>query len=271
MPPKPGSSASVVALWRYPIKSMMGEELNSAVVTERGLRGDRAYALIDVSSGKVVSAKNPLKWARMFDCRAAYTDNPNTTGTVRINLPDGTEVTSASDSVNHVLSSVFDREVRLESVAPEGLSFEEYWPDTDGLPYRNTITDESLSLEMFFDGATMHVLTTATLDGLRTLYPDGRFEARRFRPNIVVMPSSTQTGFVENTWVGRTLAIGDDVRLHITRPCPRCVMTTMAQGDLPKDPGILRAAAKHNELNVGVYAAVSRAGTVKRGDTVVLE
>ena len=250
---------------------MMGEELNSDAVTERGLRGDRAYALIDVSSGKVVSAKNPLKWSRMFDCRAAYTDNPNTTTTVRIGLPDGTEVTSASDNVNHVLSNVFDREVRLENVAPEALSFEEYWPDTDGLPYRNTVTDESLAPGMFFDGATIHVLTTATLDWLRKLYPDGRFEARRFRPNIVVMPSATQTGLVENTWVGRTLAIGDDVRLQITRPCPRCVMTTMAQGDLPKDPGILRAAAKHNELNVGVYAAVSRAGTVKRGDTVVLE
>lgn len=77
MPSEPGSSGSVVSLWRYPIKSMMGEELNSAAVTEHGLRGDRAYALIDVASGKVVSAKNPLKWARMFDCRAAYTDNPN--------------------------------------------------------------------------------------------------------------------------------------------------------------------------------------------------
>ncbi|MFQ5545970.1 MAG: MOSC N-terminal beta barrel domain-containing protein, partial [Acidiferrobacterales bacterium] len=92
MPSKPVSSSSVVSLWRYPIKSMMGEELNAAAVTERGLRGDRAYALIDVSSGKVVSAKNPLKWARMFDCRAAYTDKPNTTGTVCISLPDGTEV-----------------------------------------------------------------------------------------------------------------------------------------------------------------------------------
>ena len=268
---EPGSSGSVVSLWRYPIKSMMGEELNSTAVTEHGLCGDRAYALIDVSSGKVVSAKNPLKWARMFDCRAAYTDKPNTTTTVRISLPDGTEVTSASDSVNHVLSNVFDREVQLESVAPEAPRFEEYWPDTDGLPYRNAVTDESLAPGMFFDGATMHVLTTTTLDWLRRLYPDGRFEARRFRPNIVIMPSSTQTGFVENAWVGRTLAIGDDVRLRITRPCPRCVMTTMAQGDLPKDPGILRAAAKHNELNVGVYAAVSRAGTIKRGDTVVLE
>ena len=271
MPPEPGPSGSVVSLWRYPVKSMMGEELNVVEVTERGLRGDRAYALIDVSSGKVVSAKNPLKWARMFDCRAVYTDNPNATTAVRISLPDGTEVTSASDSVHHVLSNVFGHELRLESVAPEAPSFEEYWPDSDGLPYRNTVTDESLVPGMFFDGATVHVLTTATLDWLRRLYPDGRFEARRFRPNMVVMPSSTQTGLVENAWVGRTLAIGDDVRLHVTRPCPRCVMTTMAQGDLPKDPGILRAAAKHNELNVGVYAEVSRTGTVRRGDTVVVE
>ena len=101
MPSEPGSSGSVVSLWRYPIKSMIGEELNSAAVTGRGLRGDRAYALIDVSSGEVVSAKNPLKWARMFDCRAAYADNPIATTAVRISLPDGTEVTNASDSVHH--------------------------------------------------------------------------------------------------------------------------------------------------------------------------
>jgi uncharacterized protein YcbX len=116
-----------------------------------------------------------------------------------------------------------------------------------------------------------HILTTATLDRLRDLYPQGRFEVRRFRPNIVVQPSSGEKTFVENAWIGHTLAIGDQVRLNITGPCPRCVMTTLSQGDLPRDPGILRTAAQHNQVNVGVYAAVVRGGTIRRGDPLRLE
>jgi uncharacterized protein len=87
----------------------------------------------------------------------------------------------------------------------------------------------------------------------------------------VVEPGSGEKGFVENAWIGHTLAIGDAVRLSITGPCPRCVMTTLAQGDLPRDPGILRTAAQYNQVNVGVYAAVVRGGTIRRGDPVSLE
>jgi len=123
----------------------------------------------------------------------------------------------------------------------------------------------------FFDLAVVHVLTTGTIDRLRELYPQGRFEVRRFRPNIVVEPASGEKNFVENAWIGHTLAIGDEVRLSITGPCPRCVMTTLPQGDLPRDPRILRTAAQHNQVNVGVYAAVLRGGRIHRGDPVRLE
>jgi uncharacterized protein YcbX len=75
----------------------------------------------------------------------------------------------------------------------------------------------------------------------------------------------------ENAWIGRTLALGDAVRLSITGPCARCVMTTLAQGDLPKDAGILRAAAQHNRANVGVYASVLEGGKIRRGEPVRVE
>ena len=65
---------SVVAPWRYPIKSMMGEELNAAQITQRGLLGDRGYGLVDSVDGKVASAKNPRKWPRLFDFRAALAE-----------------------------------------------------------------------------------------------------------------------------------------------------------------------------------------------------
>ena len=198
-------AGSVVGLWRYPVKSMMGEELNAAEVTHRGLVGDRQFAVVDASTGKVAGAKNPRKWGNFFDFRAAYVEPPEQGATlpaVRLTLPDGTAVTSEQ-------------------------------PDL-------------------------------------ALYPEGRFEVRRFRPNIVVATGPDQQGFVENDWIGQTLAIGGEVRLRVTGPCPRCVMTTLPQGDLAKDAGILRTAAQNNEANVGVYADVVKGGTVRRGDEVTL-
>jgi uncharacterized protein YcbX len=139
-----------------------------------------------------------------------------------------------------------------------------------GLDYRDTVTDFELPAGTFFDSAVLHLLTTATIDRFRTLYPEGRFEVRRFRPNIVVSTEPDEQGIAENDWIGRTVAIGDEVRLAITGPCPRCVMVTLPQGDLPKDSGILRTAAQHNGVNVGVYGSVTSGGTVRRGDPVVL-
>jgi len=122
----------------------------------------------------------------------------------------------------------------------------------------------------FFDCATVHILCTDTLDVLRSAYPQGRFEVRRFRPNIVVQLNQKEDGFVENGWVGSRLALSE-VRLNITGPCQRCVMTTLAQGDLPQDLGILKTAAKQNGVSVGAYAAVAKGGRVRRGDSVLLE
>jgi hypothetical protein len=88
---------SVVALWRYPVKSMMGEELNAAEVTDRGLVGDRRFAVVDAATGKVAGAKNPRKWGNFFDFRAAYVAPPRKGSklpAVRLTLPDGTVVTS---------------------------------------------------------------------------------------------------------------------------------------------------------------------------------
>ena len=270
-------TGSVVGLWRYPVKSMMGEELNAAEVMERGLVGDRQFAVVDASTGKVAGAKNPRKWGNFFDFRAAYVEPPESGSklpAVRLTLPDGTVVTSEQPNVAQVLSKALGREVAFAEAQHDGESSgaqaEEYWPDIEGLDYRNTVTEWELPPGTFFDLAVVHLLTTATIERLRALYPEGRFEVRRFRPNIVVATGPDQQGFVENDWIGHTVAIGDEVRLRITGPCPRCVMTTLPQGDLPKDAGILRTAAQNNHANVGVYADVVKGGTVRRADEVTL-
>src|SRR6266852_5754257 len=209
-----GVVGSIVSLWRYPVKSMMGEELNATEVAKIGLLGDRAYALVDSSDAKVASAKNPRKWPQLFDFRAALADAPRTVvkvPSVRITLPDGNIVTSDQPDINRVLSNVLKRQVKLESALTEQgtATAEEYWPDIEGLDHRDTVTDFGLPVGTFFDCAAVHLLTTATLDRLRALYPQGRFEARRFRPNIVVSTGPQDHGFVEDDWIGHTVAIGE--------------------------------------------------------------
>ncbi|MEV6735895.1 MOSC domain-containing protein [Streptomyces sp. NPDC051104] len=269
-------SASVVGLWRYPVKSMPGEELNASGITEHGLVGDRRFAVVDKVTGKVAGAKNPRK-GNFFDFRAAYVVPPQVGSklpAVRLTLPDGTAVTSDHPHLAQILSEALGREVVLAQARGEadwpGATAEEYWPDMAGLVHRDTVTEWEMPAGTFFDMAVVHLVTTATIDRLRALYPDGRFEVRRFRPNIVVATGPDEQGFVENDWVGHALAIGDDVRLQVTGPCSRCVMITLPQGDLPQDGGILRAAAQHNQVNVGVYAEVIAGGTIRRGDAVTL-
>jgi uncharacterized protein len=266
------SIGKVVSIWRYPVKSMIGEELNSSYVTERGLIGDRVYALIDQQTGKVASAKNPGKWGKLFDFHAAFIDSPQAAENippVRITLPDGSQIFSNHGEIDRTLSKVLSREVSVMNSSLEKPSYEEYWPDIEGLAQRETVTDEAMPPQTFFDIAVIHLLTTSTINRLRELYPEGRFEVRRFRPNIVVESASEEKDFIENSWVDMKLRIGEEIELKVIGPCTRCVMTTLPQGDLPKDLGILRTVAKYNQVHAGVYASVHQGGTIHRGDNVL--
>src|SRR5438309_5493209 len=134
---------SVFSLWQYAVKSMMGEELNATEVTERGLLGDRAYALVDSPDGKVATAKNPRKWPRLFDFRATFIEPARAAAKippVRIALPDGTTVTSDQGDLNQILSKALNREVTLGATQREPVNAEEYWPDMEGLDHRDTVT-----------------------------------------------------------------------------------------------------------------------------------
>ena len=268
------SIGKVVSIWRYPVKSMMGEELNSSNVTQRGLIGDRVYAIIDEQTGKVASAKNPGKWGKLFDFRAAFVDSPQNVENIppaRITLPDGSQIFSNNGEINGTLSKVLGREVSIMNASLASPSYEEYWPDIEGLAQRETVTDEAIPPQTFFDIAVIHLMTTSTIDCLRELYPEGRFEARRFRPNIVVESTSEEKDFIENSWIGMKLRIGEEIVLKVVGPCTRCVMITLPQGDLPKDLGILRTVAKYNQVHAGVYASVHQGGTIHRGDILQLE
>jgi hypothetical protein len=289
------SVGQVQSLWRYPVKSMMGEELNAAEVTDRGVVGDRAYALVDRETGKLASAKHPRKWQRLFEFQAAFVEPPRfaaPTPPVRLTFPDGRIVTSDDPALDQLLSEAFGRNVTFAASAPDAALFEEVWPEVKGDQIYGMVqprgSDElvtdvpaafSAPADTFFDFSAIHLITTNTLDRLRELAPRSRFEVRRFRPNLVVTVPDTP-GFVENAWTRHVLAIGEHVRLKVIIPTPRCVMTTLAQSDLPSDPDILRVIADHNRIRAGglgelpcagLYAAVLTSGTVRRGDPVRVE
>ena len=288
---------SVVGLWRFPVKSMRGERLEEAKLTERGLVGDRVYALIDAETGKVVSAKSVKLFPDILDCRAEFVEPPlpdRELPPVRISLPDDTSVTSGSGDVDRVLSAYFRREVTLARAAPDDFTIDMYHPDVEGADpagHQDTFVEQKLGSAFFaeagvpspvpagslFDLFPVSVITTSTLERLGEIQPESRFHERRFRMNVTV--GTERAGFLENDWVGRDLAIGDAVRLGVALPDPRCVMTTLAQDDLPKDTDVLRTLARHNKIQVGtagefpcagVYAVVETPGTMRVADPVAI-
>ncbi len=292
-----GAVGAVAGLWRFPVKSMRGERLEQAEFTERGLVGDRAYALIDADTGKVVSAKSTRLFPGLFGCRATFVEPPQAGGEappVRIALPDGTSVTSDSGDADRVLSAHFRRDVTLARTAPEDFTIDQYHPDLEDLDpagYRDTVVEQKLGsaffaqiglaspvpVGSFLDLFPVSVLTTSTLERLGELQPQSRFDQRRFRMNVIV--DTEEGGFVENDWIDHELAIGEAVRLGVAMADPRCVMTTLAQEELPKDTEVLRTLTQHNRVQVGaaglfpcagVYAVVASPGTMRVGDRVAL-
>ena len=261
---------TVAALARYPVKGMQGEQLNASVVTGGGLAGDRAFALID-GEGKIGTPKLPRKWAGLLQSRSRYLAEPDAhyQPPAQITLPDGERVMSDDSEVNLRLSRMVGRDVTVISEKPAGLVLESpplgQVPDDDNGPLLQLPVPNG-----FFDLGSLHLLTTATLAALREVNPGVRFEPRRFRPNIIVQTPDGVSGFTENDWQGKTIAIGDDVRIRVTMPTIRCVVTTMPQDDLPYEPAVLKASAQHNNAFVGVYAMVEQGGAIRIGDAVSL-
>jgi uncharacterized protein YcbX len=258
------SAITVAAVYCYPIKSMLGEDLQSAEVDSRGLVGDRAFAVIDPAENRVGSAKIPKKWARLYEYTAAYANGATVP---QITFPDGSVVASDAADLDQRLSADLGKQVRFVSTKPDDLKLEAVKPGLDAIDLPETV-DFPL-VNPFFDFAALHIVTTATLDHYRSLYPAGDFDARRFRPNLV-LETPGETGFYEETLIGKTLAIGDQVRVRIFMNTHRCAATTLPHHGLPKDNDILRTANKHNMGNVGVYANVEQTGTVRVGDAVEL-
>jgi uncharacterized protein YcbX len=271
---------TVAQLVRYPVKSMLGEVLSTARATQRGLDGDRIFAVRD-RSGAVGSAKHPRKWGPLLRCRSHLSG----AGAARVRLPDGTSLEAGSDELDDRLSELLGRPVTMSDQPDSGGVLERAVPEyaggsPDGTPSEidatgARITTGRVAAGTFFDFGALHLVTTTSLAELRTGYRSGDFDPRRFRPNLVI-DTPQPGGFPEDAWVGMVLRIGDAV-VRVTVPTPRCVIPTLAHDELPADPGIMRTVAATHRIPVlnlgalscvGVYLDVLRPGVIRVGDPV---
>ena len=279
------SIGTVAVLRRYPVKSMLGEELRAADVTERGLAGDRALALVHRpanhgETSKVVSAKNPRLWRNML--KLAATSGPE----VKITFPNGTALTSSDPQIDAALSEFLGRPVTLAAAPPAEASLDRADPEEvlragiDAEVRMDVIEQVGAAAPdgTFFDYAPLHLITTSTLVPIAELSPRGAVELERYRPNLVIR--TTAEGFTENDWVGRELLIGPELAVRIINRTPRCAIPTLEHGDLPRDTDALRVPAAHNRICpaddwspapcVGVHGQVIRPGRIELGDEVRL-
>ncbi len=228
----------VATVHRYPVKSVLGERLDSVEVDGRGLVGDRLFSVRD-PDGRFGSGKSTRRFRRMDGLqllRARYEGDD-----VVLELPDGTVVRGRDAArVADLLSAHVGRPVTL---AREG----------------------EVS---HFDDGPVHLVTTASLSSLASARGVD-VDPGRCRPNLVVDTGDTG-GYPEDDWLGRTLAVGDHVRLRVVQPMPRCVMATHATADLPADATMLRDVTDLHGGDLGVLADVLRGGTLRVDDPVAL-
>jgi uncharacterized protein YcbX len=278
---------TIAELWRYPVKSMGGERLRAAAMSRRGLPGDRGWAVYDETREGITSAKRlpPLR-----DCSARSITEPMTaegSPHAEIRFPDGASTSTDAADVAQRLGALVGRPVSLRALGPAGSEAAPrvtsageppeairarmgLLPDEPEPDY-SAFTPERMRLLTqgnFFDAFSLHLLTRTTLRTLARLAPESSWDGRRFRANVLVEADETD-GFPELAWVGRKLRIGD-VLLDVEMGCPRCVMVTLAENDLPQDPRIMRTLVREAQHIAGIYLNVLEAGDIREGDVIEL-
>jgi len=273
-------------IMRFPIKSLLGETLDECMVSERGLDGDRAHALVDTVTGKIASAKQPNLWRDMLKL-VARTDPASSQPRIIVSDAEGGQRDHLAVDFDAWVSGVLGRSVKLTETKPIGIELNRARPDEvldRGI--HEPVTQDVLAIGAaapgggFFDFAPVHLVTTASLAALSSAAPDATISVERYRPNLVI-ETAVSTAFVETQWIGRRIRIGQFVELEIIAPTPRCAVPMLSHGVLPASPSAVRTV---NELNrvefpllgpgrfpcLGVYATVLSSGHLQRGDIITL-
>lgn len=242
-------------LYRYPVKSMQGEVVERLDFDESGAAGDRRLGVVEVASGRVLSAK---RYPALLEAAATTTDHG-----VEVALPSGTTFAADDPDVHAALSAWLGAEVGLQAAATDAGGT--YVMGVD------PVDDDAGTFEFtgppgtFADLATAHFLSSASLDAAAAFYPEGEWDVRRFRPTALVVGAGA--GFAEDGWVGLTIHAGS-AAFNVVMPTIRCAMPTRAQPGLRRDADISRTLSRDHGNNLGVYCWVATGGTLTTGDTI---
>jgi hypothetical protein len=259
---------------------MQGESLTSVALGPDGIPGDRSWALRDIETGKLVSAKRPRPWGVALECTATGADDD-----VVIELPSGERFGVGDGGLSVALEALFGRTVAMDRYErrQQG-TYDSEWPEVDGvslvgdLELPTNVTGQGAG---FVDAGALHLLTTTSMETLAAAEPALVVDARRFRPSILLDTSGAE-GFPENDdWAGASVRFGDGddaAEVRIDEAAPRCIMATLAQPGLPRQLEVLQVLARVNRRTMGggsygclgSYASVARPGVVRAGDVVTI-
>ena len=288
----------VSQLWRFPVKSMGGCQVDEVRVDRRGVHADRLWAARDLENDITASAR---RVPTLLGCSARYVTEPGPDAgpgnvpEVVITMPDGTEWSSSDPGIHARLSEVAGRDMRLTALPPAvdtsvhklslqqtkatyspqevrrdfGLSESEPLPDTSVFTTKQILTLARFATPpgTFVDLSPVHLLTTASLAALST--DDEAYDVRRFRPNVLIDVAEPQTDFPEAGWVGGRVEIGT-AAMRITVSTIRCVVPTRSQPGVDLDRGLTRRLAERTDRFLGVYADVAEPGLLRVGDAVTV-
>lgn len=272
---------TISELWRFPVKSMGGETVESASFDADGMAGDRRYAVRDLDTGKIASAKRPGRWGVLLRCRATT----DAGGVVTVRLPDGTCLPAGSARLDEAIATLTGRRVRVEhvdDVEPGSTSvYEADYPDNEHLRLRGRLEFPAAMVTdaaSFVDLSAVHVITDATLAAVAEASGSPSVTSARFRANVVVT-TGRAAGFVEDDWEGSRVGLGPNVVLRGLGRAPRCIMTSVEQPGLDRDDRVFLAIARDHRVEVpgkgplpcaGVLGEVWAGGTVEVGDDISL-
>ena len=244
----------VLAIWRYPVKAMLGELLDAVAIGPGGCEGDRRWIVVDARTGERIANKRGPTDPRLRACRAELLDDSDGHPPLRITLPDGSALVGAE--IEAALSELLERRVRLER--------------------SDTPADGRFGATgAYHDLAPIHLITTGTLAHLRAVAPASDWDVRRFRPNLVLDDGPDGEPFAEDALLGGRLQAPSGLELTVGLPTPRCVVPTRAQDGLPADPAILRTLVERHRIDLGpfgrqgcagAYAEVASAGRLRTGE-----
>lgn len=238
--------ATILELWRYPVKSLRGERIERATIAPK-IAGDREWGIFDASTGKLLSAKSV---GALLMASARY---DNASATTTIELPDGATVTAGEAAASAALSSFLDRAVTLRRAAPAEVSTIDMEMLDGGME-----SIETQPGSLYDSRSVLHLISTSTLAALPAS------ELRRYRPNILIADAD------EDSWVDRNVALGGSVRAHVRKRTERCIIVTRAQPGLPAEPALLRTLKQTRDSRVGVYLDPSSHGPIAAGDVVTV-